>query len=435
MNETYARKVIFLLMKNMNVLFMLFLSGVIAKSIMGFAHYGNAKEFLYIIPTLPMNPWKIVIITAVSSAALIAILRIQCTTMEHLVLKTFVEILISLYVGYALGFSYNGIILVILADVTQNLPKENWKLPIGLCVLLYMIVNYDTMSRIVAVIPLSAYMEYYSAEMVSAVGRMRVVVEALNVGMFMGFIILLVREQVSENARIIYLNDALRNANQELQNANMQLENYAKGIEEMTQTRERNRLAREIHDTLGHALTGIAMGAEACSVLIDAKPEMAKEQLLTISNVAKQGIKDVRRSVNALRPDALEKENLLAAVTKCIDDMRQTTGVDIQFTCNATLDKFHEDEEDVIYRIVQESITNAIRHGHATRIQIDMEKIFSTLNIRIKDNGCGAEKIKKGFGLHHMEERIAMLQGELMVDGSDGFLIEAKIPIRWGKED
>ena len=194
-------------------------------------------------------------------------------------------------------------------------------------------------------------------------------------------------------------------------------------------------MAREIHDTLGHALTGIITGIEACTMLMDIAPEATKVQLNAIAEVARQGITDVRRSVKALRPDALEKLDLEKALTRTIEEIRLATNAEIKYECTTSLNCFNEDEEDIIYRIVQESITNSIRHGKANRILIHINREYNMLKIYIKDNGIGCKNVEKGFGLHHMEERLNMLQGNLKYSGEDGFTIEAYIPIRWGTEE
>ena len=168
---------------------------------------------------------------------------------------------------------------------------------------------------------------------------------------------------------------------------------------------------------------------------MDVAPEATKEQLKAISDVARQGMTDVRRSVKALRPEVLEKFDLEKGLISIVNEMRIATSAEIEYNCTARLNCFNEDEEDIIYRIVQESITNSIRHGQAKRIQINISREYNLLKIYIKDNGIGCKNIEKGFGLHHMEERLAMLQGSLCYNGKDGFTIEAQIPIRWGREE
>ena len=93
--------------------------------------------------------------------------------------------------------------------------------------------------------------------------------------------------------------------------------------ERMAQTRERNRLAREIHDTLGHTLTGIVTGLDACMALVDVSPEQTRKQLSLLSKVGREGIRDIRRSVNELRPDSLERLSLEVAIRKMVTDNEQ----------------------------------------------------------------------------------------------------------------
>ena len=95
--------------------------------------------------------------------------------------------------------------------------------------------------------------------------------------------------------------------------------------------------------------------------------------------------------------------------------------------------KFDADEEDTIYRVIQESLTNAIRHGKASRAWITMDSVDGEIILTIKDNGIGCVNMKKGFGTRHIVERIQMLRGSVKFDGSDGFTVTARIPIRWGE--
>jgi signal transduction histidine kinase len=112
----------------------------------------------------------------------------------------------------------------------------------------------------------------------------------INMFVFIFYMVLMVLAQTSEKESILKLN-------LELKEANTKLEEYASDAVRMAETRERNRLAREIHDTLGHSLTGIISGIEACIVLMDIAPDATKEQLRAIAEVARTGIIDVRRSV------------------------------------------------------------------------------------------------------------------------------------------
>ena len=169
--------------------------------------------------------------------------------------------------------------------------------------------------------------------------------------------------------------------------------------------------------------------------IIDVAPDKTKQQLEILSNVTREGIQEVRRSVSELRPDALERLGLEYAIRKLIKDTNSVTNnTTITFDCKLERLKFDTDEENAIYRVIQESVTNAIRHGHATRIHIMMEPQNGGIYLSVKDNGCGCEDMKSGFGTAHIKERIEMLKGHVEFKSSDGFLVEATIPIRWGEE-
>ncbi len=150
--------------------------------------------------------------------------------------------------------------------------------------------------------------------------------------------------------------------------------------------------------------------------------------------MTREGIQEVRRSVSELRPDALERLSLEYAIRKMIQDSNSMTNATITFDCQVEHLKFDEDEENAIYRVIQESVTNAIRHGHATEIAIVMVRVDGEIHLTIRDNGCGCKEINPGFGTEHIKERIRMLRGHVEFDGSDGFLVNATIPIRWGEE-
>ena len=137
----------------------------------------------------------------------------------------------------------------------------------------YLLTDYNLLSAYFKITPIEAYLGYYQNEVGFLLLGIKNVLASLNMLVFLVYIILLVRLQFSEKERVLALNGQLNDANEELRQANMQLEEYAKESEKAAETRERNRLAREIHDTLGHALTGIITGIEACTALMDVAPE------------------------------------------------------------------------------------------------------------------------------------------------------------------
>lgn len=214
---------------------------------------------------------------------------------------------------------------------------------------------------------------------------------------------------------------------------NHELENYAAVSEKIAEDKERKRLAREIHDTLGHALTGIAAGVDACIAMIDINPQATKQQLMVISKVVRQGIVDVRNSLNKLRPGALEQHGFKGALENMIEEF--TSVSDLTITLDYRLDKvdFENTKEDILFRVIQESITNAVRHGDATHIDISLYIEDQKLKLEIQDNGQGCEEIHYGFGLKQMTERLSMINGKVTYDGHHGFLTVVTIPIQEGE--
>lgn len=433
MDENKFSDYVLVIMKNLNLIIILYIAVIMAMGLAGYVQENSALEFLGRIHRLPIEAWKIPVISVSLFCSCLLLMSIRIEGGSALVLKIGLEIIISYVVSYFLGFSYAGIVLLIIADTMKYIPKSKWKISfvVAAC-MFYLVIDYDLIASKYNIISLETYLGYYRSDARFALLGIKNVLNSLNTFLFLVYMVLLVWIQRNEKERILSLNGQLNEANEELKQANIRLEEYAKETEKMVTTRERNRLAREIHDTLGHALAGIITGIEACTALMDVAPEATKVQLMAIADVARQGMTDVRRSVKALRPDALEKFNLEKALMQTINEMRTATNAEIEYKCTTELNCFNTDEEDVIYRIVQECITNSIRHGKAKRIEIQISREFNILKICIQDNGIGCEDIKRGFGLHHMEERLGMLHGSLSCDGSEGFMVEAQIPIRWG---
>ena len=435
MDDNKVPKMIFFGMLNLNLIIILYIAMIITVSLLGYAQENTALSFLQQVRSMPFIPWKIPVLVVLLFGSLVFFLWIQAENSLLVYLKIGMEIVISIMIIYVLNFSYTGIIFLILADVIRRLPKEKGKFTaIGIICVFYLLTDYNLFSGRYNITSLDTYLVYYRSDVRSIMLAVINIMNSLNMLIFIIYTILLMRIQMSEKERILHLNEKLNHANEELQQVNRQMEEYSRESIKNAETKERNRLAREIHDTLGHTLTGIITGLDACITLMDMAPEAVKEQLKVIAGVARNGMTDVRRSVKALRPDALEKMELEKALVQMMEETKRASNIEIDYCCTASLKHFNKDEEEIIYRIVQESITNAIRHGKASRIWIAISMEYNVINIWIKDNGIGCTHIEKGFGLHHMEERLGMLHGSLKCFVDNGFVLEASIPIRWGEE-
>lgn len=391
----------------------------------------NARAFLDGVSAIPWNP----LLNIWRCAGLVLLLTVSFVLREFLFrgnrkassVSLVADVLAGYFLIYYLDFNYTGILLMISANILFHLQdRKEAYIMIAVTVGGYLLTGYDLMGINRKLYSLMDYIRYFDLQTQQICLIFYNVLNSLNIVLFAVYCIYIINRQRETIKEVNTLYS-------ELENVNEQLQEYAQVTEKMAQTRERNRLAREIHDTIGHVLTEIVVGLDACLTIVDISPEKTKHQLEVISDVARTGIKDVRRSVSALRPDALERLNLKFAIQKMITDMAGLTDVKVYFSCEDMELKFDEDEEMAIYRVIQESITNAVRHGEATTIWITIKRQNSVLQLQIRDNGKGCKEIKSGFGTKHIRERIGMLGGTVAFDGSHGFVVNAEIPIRWGE--
>lgn len=336
------------------------------------------------------------------------------------------EVIACMLLIRSLNLAYDGVVLLVVADLMHRYEGRRQSYVLVASMLgLYFIASYNLAVFQGQVAPIDAYVSYYAAPVQGVLQAVRSGFISLNIIIFVSYLVLLVQSKHRETERIAELN-------RELGIANEKLRTYAIEAEHLAETRERNRLAREIHDTLGHALTGIAAGLDATTVLVDAAPDAAKMQLAKIRETALRGIKDVRRSVKKLRPGDLEKLPIQMAIARMTAEFSASSRVQVKLVSLGWPQHLQSDEEDVIYRVVQEGLTNAERHGHASHITVTIGTEARRLYIIIADNGTGAAGLEEGFGLRHMRERLELLSGRLRYYSDGGFTLEATIPLRAG---
>ena len=399
----------------------------------------EAKLFLSNAVNVPGNTLHIFIFTVISSICFILTFCIRnsnITNDTRIIFATFaLEFVLGLICIILLNFNYNGILLWTFANALMYM-KRNKYMPIVVVIAMisYLLTTHELVKLFINVFDISSYIEVCSQSIQTLI---YFIYNALNLMTVVCFIlcciiIIVSKEEIIE--KNLELNKRLEIANTDLQRTNEELEKSLMDNARLAEIRERNRIAREIHDTLGHTLTGLAAGIDACIALAgDDKPAL-RNQLDLLSKVSRNGIKDIRMSVSSLRPDAPERLNLKNAIEELVENTKRVAGVNIKLDCDIINLKFDEDEEMAIYRIVQESLTNAIRHGKAKNIDVSIKKNYGSINLLICDDGIGCEDIKAGFGLRHIRERVNMLKGQVNFSSEEGFKVEAMIPIRWGEE-
>lgn len=239
----------------------------------------------------------------------------------------------------------------------------------------------------------------------------------LLMGIVLVFSQLLVERALAERQNQVQLSIV----NSQLESANTQLRQYALQIEELATVQERNRIAREIHDALGHSLTVFNLHLEAALRLLETDPAEAKELLIEAKQLGKTALSEVRQSVSALRSDPLQAQPLAVAITALVAEFQRSTSVTP--VCKLELNEsISAGIRTTVYRVVQESLTNIYKYAEATMVKIEITILDDVLQALIEDNGKGfnLDQNTTGFGLQGMRERAQALGGTLEILTSSG---------------
>ncbi|GFN33913.1 sensor histidine kinase [Paenibacillus xylaniclasticus] len=216
-----------------------------------------------------------------------------------------------------------------------------------------------------------------------------------------------------------------------IQEQNKTLELYAKQIEKLTLLEERNRLSRDLHDTVGHTFTTTITGMDAVYYLIDIAPSEAKASLRELLHLTRNGLDEVRRHIHQIAPEK-DEQSLSSALSQICNQFAHHTGTTVKLNTEGDEYPVSENLRIVFIRCLQESLTNAKKHGKATAVTIGLKFEENQVSLRIEDNGVGPKGgVTKGFGLQSMTDRLTNLNGslELVPKDKSGMIIVCKVPI------
>lgn len=215
----------------------------------------------------------------------------------------------------------------------------------------------------------------------------------------------------------------------QLENTYLKLKETSEELEELTIVAERNRIAREIHDTVGHTLTTVLLELEAGERLINIDKETAVDKIRLAKEQVRRGLQDIRESVKTLQ-SGKELMEFVPSLKLLIDETTKHGDIHIKYNIKE-LPKLTPMQEKAIYRALQEGLTNGIRHGSSTAFVFLLEYVNGEIHFLLQDNGIGTETIVKGFGLSAMEARVKELGGVLQVQSTpgEGFQTNITIPI------
>lgn len=214
--------------------------------------------------------------------------------------------------------------------------------------------------------------------------------------------------------------------------AHHQLRQYALQIEDLAALQERNRIAREIHDSVGHALTALNIQLQTTAKLWPIDPDQAQTFLAQAQRLGITAMQEVRQSVSALRVEDQPEESIELAIATLVDDFRHSTAVAIDTQLQISADLSPQTTK-TLYRLVQEALTNICKHAQATSVQLAIATETDSVHLTIRDNGQGfvPDRTPSGYGLQGMQERISALGGRFDLSSAPGAgcQIYVQIPI------
>jgi len=215
--------------------------------------------------------------------------------------------------------------------------------------------------------------------------------------------------------------EQLQIVHQELEITHEQLRSYALRIEDQATLQERNRIAREIHDGLGHTLAAQTIQINNALLFWQSNNDKALTFIKQAKQLGSEALVEIRRSVSVLRSNPLHGQSLESAIEKLLKDFQHTTGIELSGKISLPL-SLPTELNTTLYRIVQESLTNIYKHAQAKNVIVQLQQEGLMLDLSIEDNGQGFNPTQNttGFGLQGMRERAAALGGQFNLYSQPG---------------
>ncbi|TYP74610.1 signal transduction histidine kinase [Paenibacillus methanolicus] len=209
-----------------------------------------------------------------------------------------------------------------------------------------------------------------------------------------------------------------------------QLREYALRTEELAATRERVRIARDIHDAVGHNLTALLVQMQLARKLNVSEPLRSRHIYLECEQLIQSSLQEVRLSVRAIRDEPAGDADLPDSLRKLCADFAKWTGVQTEFELNGVPVALPRNLQLTAYRIAQEALTNAQKHGGAKHARVSLSYSASDFALRIRNDGVVPDELTPGFGLVGLQERTKEWNGQMRIhaDRHDGFAIEGIFP-------
>ena len=246
-------------------------------------------------------------------------------------------------------------------------------------------------------------------------------------GLTLVFALLLINALIAERQS----REQLEIAHDKLAMAHEKLRYYALRIEDQATLQERNRIAREIHDGLGHTLAAQTIQLNNALLFWKSEDEKALEFLKQAKQLGSEALLEIRKSVSVLRSNPLQGLSLESAIDKLLQDFQRMTGIEVSNSIRLP-GILSQEMNTTLYRIVQESLTNIYKHADGTMVTVGLQQHAGHIYLSISDNGKGFDPAQNttGFGIQGMRERVAAAGGQFAIysESGNGCRISVSLP-------
>lgn len=228
-------------------------------------------------------------------------------------------------------------------------------------------------------------------------------------------------------SEIIKQNDEMREKIYNLSSKIDKNYEYEHQIKYMSKLEERNKIAQEIHDKLGHTIAGSLIQLEASKLFLYKDVKKSEEIINKVTDILRSSNESIRASLKNIKPPSEQMGINKIKVT--LDEFSVNSGISVSLVYTGMMDKITHIKWKVIYDNLREALTNVLKYSKATKVTVKIDVLSKFIKVEIKDNGVGASSIKKSLGIIGMEERCSKLHGKVIVDGSKGFSVIIILPI------
>ncbi len=201
---------------------------------------------------------------------------------------------------------------------------------------------------------------------------------------------------------------------------------YEHQVRYSSQLEERNKIAQEIHDRIGHILSGAIIQLEAANIFIEKDAAKSRDIIQRVIDILRDGTEGIRATLKNIKPEV--KQMGVNRIKLMLDEFTIKSNIKGILFYSGNIENISHVQWKVIYDNIKEALTNIIKYSYATEVRVNIQVLSKFVKMEIKDNGIGTAAFKKGMGITGMEERVSSMRGQVIIDGSDGFSIISLLP-------